>query len=621
MSFGHRTARLTTRAALAAGLGACVAGLAAGLLACPASAQRPSASITMSADRTQIEPGGIFQLRVDATIRGGGQASIELPDLSAFDVVSRQVSRRTIGMGLGGESGLTQVLHLRARQPGTVTIGPATADLGGRRVASDPLTIQVGDGAPEPQPTVTQPPESGARGDGMAFDPRGFLRTWVDHSDPYVGQQVTVTVYLYLPGPLRGSPSITQEPSTDGFWTRDLLPPSRGLVAETQRLNNRDFQVYVLRRFAAFPLQAGDLTIGATGISIQQGGIFSLFGGGGPESLSATGVPVTVRVRELPSAGRPPGEVHVGSLELHAELDRTQVGTGDAVTLTVTATGRGAVEQVRVPTPSAEGLRVLEPEIRDVTSSPNDVVGGTRTYRWLIVPERPGDTTLGPFEVPVFDPVAERYSVARAAALTLTAAGNGASPAEAEPSEVQPRSDDAAAPSFGPIHPRSELRRSQAAIADQPWLFWLLGLGPLAYVCALGVRSARRRAARHDPSRDARRARKGAKKRLDAAAQHAKANAPREFYAAVATALKEVTEARLGQPVGSLTHPALRRTLQERGMDAELADRIVDELEGCDFARFSAVGVRGDEMDRCLERSRELLSALDRFTPSPVEPA
>jgi hypothetical protein len=87
----------------------------------------------------------------------------------------------------------------------------------------------------------------------------------------------------------------------------------------------------------------------------------------------------------------------------------------------------------------------------------------------------------------------------------------------------------------------------------------------------------------------------------------------------VAQALKELLEAKLGRAVGSLTHPELRRMLALRGMDAPLADAVVDELEGSDFARFSAVGVRPDEMKSCLERTRGHVAGIDRFQPKPEE--
>lgn len=605
--------------------------LAALAIAARADAQPPgapaTAALTMSADRTQMEAGEIFRLTVEARVTGASNVDVVLPDLAPFDVIARQVSTPfSLRFGFGGaqqvQSTVRHVLTLRARQVGRIALPPAYVQLGGQRFESNALTFDVGGAPGDPSPTDPQaadlPPAQSV--DGMQFDPNGFLRTWVDEGQPYVGQQVTVTVYLYLPGPLRGSPQVTQEPTADGFWVQDLLSPSRQLTPRAQAMNGRSFEVYLLRRFAAFPLTPGELTIGAPALSVEPGGIFGIFGGGGGETFTRTGLPVTIRARELPAEGRPPGDPHVGSLELALELDRTQVATGDAVTLTLTASGRGPLQQLRVPDPVADGLRVLAPEVRDAVSTPNDVVGGTRTIRWLLVPERPGTYPLGPFEIPVLDPRDGTWSVARSPALSLVAAGNAA------PGDDDPGAAGAAPPSpsdptirFGPIHTESELARTHVSLSSQPWFLGLLAVGPAAFLVGLAIRTARRRALRDDPSKAPKRARKAAQQRLAAAKDHAAADEPRAFYAAIAKALKDVLEAKLGRAVGSLTFAELREALAARGMDEGLASRLVDELEGCDFARFSAVGVSSGEMESCLGRARELLEGLDRFQPTPEE--
>lgn len=588
-----------------------------------------NATLTMRADRTRLEVGEVFRLTVEARINGASGNELQLPDLSAFEILQqRRTTPFSFRFGFGGQqqvqSTVRHDLTLRARQPGTIELSPAWVEIGGQRFESNALTFEVGGTAVDPGQPANDPnalpPAHNV--DGMQFDPNGFLRTWVDDGEPYVGQQVTVTVYLYLPQPLRGSPQITQEPNADGFWVQDLLGPSRELRPQVQRMNNRTFQVYLLRRFAAFPLRPGEATIGATALSLPSGGLLGgIFGGGGqrpPQRVQ--GVPVSVDVRALPEPPRSNGEPHVGTLELAAELDRAQVVTGDAVTLEVTATGRGALEQLRLPNPAGSGLRVLEPDIRDAISHPNDIVGGTRTFRWLIVPERAGEWTLGPFEVPVFDAHAETWSVARTPALSLTAAGNATS-TETDPDEEPDGASSATDPeaTFGPVHTRSDLSRTHASLSSQGWFLGLLAIGPLLLLGGLGARAAQRRAASDDPSRAPRRAKKAAAKLLADAKGHAAAGEPRRFYAAVSKSLTDVLAAKLGAAVGSLTHPELRARLADRGMDEALADEVVDELEGCDFARFSAVGVSAKEMNGCLERTKVLLAKLDRFTPAPQE--
>ena len=72
---------------------------------------------------------------------------------------------------------------------------------------------------------------------------------------------------------------------------------------------------------------------------------------------------------------------------------------------------------------------------------------------------------------------------------------------------------------------------------------------------------------------------------------------------------------RLGEPVSGMTHEELRSVLRGRGMEEDLVRRVLDELESCDFARFSSAGGSASEMDACLGRVRGLLDAIDGFRP------
>jgi hypothetical protein len=583
-----------------------------------------SAEIVMRVDRTNVQVGEMVALEVRADVQNADNPQVELPDLTGFDVLARQVSSPVqFRFGSGG----TQVIQattihrltLRAREPGTFALRPAVVHAGRQQFASNPLTIVVG-GTPSTGPPQQQPPGPAdlPPGDdlGAQFNPNGFVRTHVENTQPYIGQQTTVSIYLYMPQRVGGAIAITPEPTTEGFWTQDLLPPERDPTPRVQDIQGYRFAVYMLRRFAAFPLRAGELTIGGTGVTVSSNNPFDrIFGGGGGPSTRFEGIATTLEVRELPEQGRPRGEVHVGRLTLSAELDRTQVPTGDAVQLTVTAEGSGQLTQLELELPAQDGLRILTPEIDDQIVWPRDVVSGTRTARWLIVPERAGTFTIPPFEIAVFDPSTQRYSVARTTALRLVAAGNPIAGGE--------DANDGEAPDEGrleirPIRTESELTRDRGAWLPPPVLWGGLALGPLLFAGALIVRVARRRAAHADPRG---KKQKDAKKRLAAAQRHAAAGEGREFYGAIAQALKDVLEARLGQPVGRFTHAELRRHLTERGMQETLVESVVDELEGCDFARFSAAGVKNEEMEACLSRARALLEKLDRFTPNKEEAA
>jgi hypothetical protein len=517
-------------------------------------------------------------------------------------------------------------------------IGPARVVVRGRTYRSNPLTVHVRGGAGavapgQPSPPATdptappddegKPPEPGEvtvdddrMVDGAQFDPEAFIRTVADRVDPYVGEQVTATVYLYVRGGIRSAPVVSREPTTVGFWTHDLLPPQRTLDSTEQVVQGVPFQVYQLRRWALFPLRDGDLTIGAAELSVQTGSFFDMFRG--PRELQRTGVPVTLHVRPLPPGPRP---AVVGDFAVQASLDRTQVATGDAVTLTVQVQARrGNVRDARIELPAIDGLRALPPQTTDQVESPHDTVGGVRRIEWLIIPERAGTYRLPALGVDVFDPASGRYTRAESVPLTLTAAGNAVTP---PPEPASPDAEDGAEseeePRFGPVHTSSELERLKTPISSEPWYPWAVALGPTALLALFLFSRIRRRLDRRRLATTPARVVRSARKRLAGARAMAEASDPTAFYGEIARVLQAVLEARLGGPVGGFTHRELHAHLGARGMEEDLARRVVEELEGCDYARFSAAGVARAEMESCTDRVQAIVERLDRFAPRAVE--
>ncbi|MBN8617112.1 MAG: BatD family protein [Deltaproteobacteria bacterium] len=604
------------------------------------SARAQSGECRLAAETTSVVLGQVFRLEATCHAQGAEAGMPEL-DLSDFEVMSRQVSRpMQFTFGMGGQQQIVEsttrlALLVRARREGRFEVGPASAVVGGARISSGTITISVGGGAgtsgqpaPLTNPGAGQPstppgsngPPSGPL-DGAIYDDQAFLRTVVDRHEAVVGQQITVTFYLYVRS-LATQPQITQQPSTDGFWVHDLLDRNAPPDAVMQRVGSTSFRVYTLRRFAAFPLREGELTIGAMEMHVPIGNPLDMIFGAPQADLVRSSVPVQVTVRPLPAGAAAGMPVHVGALSVESSLDRAQVPTGDAVTLDLHMTGRGQVDAISTPAIRIDGLRVLQPEIDQRTSVTGERVGGDRGVRWLLVPERPGTYTLGPFRWAVFDPEAQQWSTVEAPALTLVAAGNATQvPATSDPSDPSepdaidaPDADEAA--SFGPVRTSSAFARRSARLATTPFFAVGLGLGPLALLVTGLVFLARRRRAANVEAGAADRATRESRRKLDDAERAIGAKDTRAFYAAVMQSLKQILEVRLGRAVGSLTHAELKRVLVDRGMHAALALRVKDELEGAEMARFSAAGGEEKEMRSTLERARVLFTELQRFTPT-----
>lgn len=320
---------------------------------------------------------------------------------------------------------------------------------------------------------------------------------------------------------------------------------------------------------------------------------------------------MTVEVLPLPAEGQPPGfeASNVGQYEMQATLDRDRVSGGDAVTLTVRIEGEGNLRQLRVPTlASSRDFRVLPPQPqppRVVTE--NDRVRGDRTWELLVFPLREGELTLPPLDVPFFDPRARRYRTLSSPTLTVHVVG-------APPVATGDDTSTGTGPQIRSIRNRAELRRGGKPLIHSGAYLAVVALPPglvLALFVGRTVAERRRRALGDRP----RRALGDARKRLRSARRLARAGDTAGTFAEIARLLQGYLEDRLGERVGHLTMTSLRDLLVARGYPCELAERVVGELENCDFARFTPANIRDREAAECVQRTATLLPDLDQVQP------
>jgi hypothetical protein len=606
-------------------LWACLPGLAR--------VEAQSARVSMSASSNRVAVGEPFVIEVRIESQGDDPDSVELPDFGELEVLGRSTSRPfSFSFGFGGgqrarvKSETVYGFTLRASERGAYAIRPAIVTVGGRRIASQALNILVLDPAQDTQNAVpptrepqasNAPPEvrSGQAIDGAKLDGTMFVRTVVDKKRAYLGEQVTVTIYLYLRGQLGDSPSIAREPTLDGFWSHDLLPMQRSLSASRQEIQGRSYNAYILRRFAAFPLRAGTLSIGAPTVEVGAGGsIFDLLNGPG-RPMRRDGVKVDVEVLPLPPQPTRGASVHTGTLTLDATIDAAAPKVGEAVTLQVVAKGAGNLRGLSLPAPRLAHVEVLAPEIDDDVRGEGDVIGGQRTFRWLLLPREPGAVSIPSFVVDAFDPASAQFTTVRSAPLALSVSGvagavdstdklgadaDGESPAEASGLR------------FGPVRVHSELARRAPELRQRGWFWPSVLAAPLLLLTSWLLQRGRRELA-------ARRAVGGADAVLreidDKLAQAARATQGGDANAALsalAGALKKAVEARLGEPVGGLTLRALEAHLLTHALDPKLIARIVGQLGAIERARFDPGAQGAVELNQALEGVRAVTRELAR---------
>jgi hypothetical protein len=596
-----------------------------------------AATFSASIDRAAVAPDQPFVYRVTLSAQGQPEG-FKPPDFKGLRVIGGPFQQTSFNMVMGGggttvENNVTwsYELALPAGARGQVTIGAAHVRVGGQELASNAVPLRVGAAAP------AAPPQRQQRQPGLF--PRGlfgdepdveqpvssssqaaFLRAVADKRRAFVGEQVTVTWYLYLAEPQSNFQPVTQ-PKSDGFWMEEIPSTNpQGRLAFTDQVEGgQHYQVAVVLQRALFPLAPGKLTVTGMEAQVSRADFF----GRAVQPRRLKSEPLTIEAVALPRDSQPAGfpSGNVGQFTLDVGVDRAAVAVGDAVTLTMTVRGTGNLRNVVLPAlPTLSGWKGYEPKT-NVALESGAIVQGSKTLEWLIRPEQPGKTTIPPLVLASFDPAAKRYVEAQSKPIEIVVSGEatGASIGLSGPPTA------AGAPASGaqnviaveirPIRVRATPGRSVGASFLHGAGFKItLVTPPLAFVAFAFVGRMRDRLSRDAQRTSRRRLRSIARRRLRAAAEHRDAGRAAAFYVEIERVLREALSEKLRVPVGGLRLEELGDLLRARGLPADDVTRVLSVLEACDEARFSPGGEPAGKpaQDAMLERAAALIDTVEK---------
>jgi hypothetical protein len=604
------------------GSGCAVLALLALLAAAPAGAE---INFYQEADREEVGTEDTFRLTVIA-VDAPNSAQVELPSSDDFEVLSTSRSTESSFVFSSGGSPVMQTtrrytLLLRANRTGRLTLPPAEMTVQGRTLRTQPVVLTVRSGRLGPPPgqaggfpggfpdPFRRPPFGGFPDPSDPLDepeavqqqqeeeqvdvPRGdadlFLRASLDRREVYVGEQLTLALYIYSRVDLSSVDAVTM-PKLEGFWSEEVDSPTQ-LTGEDRLVNGMRYRVYLLRRRAIFPMKSGTLTISPAEADITTGFLFA------GHRVHRVANPLEVEVKPLPP-GAPPGMApsNVGSWRLSRDVAQTRVELGQPVTVRVVLEGQGNVKNVTPPRLQAPpALKVYDPTTADKVAPVRGRIQGQRVQEYLVMPQRTGTFTLPAMEFPYFDPATRRYEVARTDPVELVvepgAGGVAALPGSSSTALRDAEAEQKNVLSAGGLRPLRHQARFEAP-ATPVWqrpFFVPAVVAPVGLLLVLGVAglvrgqlSAEGEAGRH--KRQAREARK----RLAAAEKlHTAGSKAEAFYAEVERALQSFLEARLRAPVSGLTRQVLEARLEEAGVGAELRQQVRYVLDSCEAGRYA----------------------------------
>ena len=427
-----------------------------------------------------------------------------------------------------------------------------------------------------------------------APDPQAFLRTTLTPTQVVVGQQVTLRVYAYGG---RGGYNLENptEPSHADFLAID--GPPENVHPYLVPIGGQRFIAVKIRELPLFPLHAGTLRAGATKAGFV-GRAYAANGTG--QGLQRESNWAELSVVEPPLRGRPAGYKigDVGDYQLSANVEPRQILAGESVAVVATLSGTGNVP-FKIQTPESKSVEWMEPSLAEKVETTGGIVGGSRTFSYVVRLNDSGNVDLGEVTLPYYDPKRHQYSVARAKLGNVEVKPNP----NAKPAHAEPKPDDRLA---GVLRPRDRLGSApqlRAPFADRGGFWAALLLGPLGVVFAGGALSALARAKEKLRERGTSLA-----AQLDGALRDARSLAAKDTAASVAAVERAVflaIELKLGLKARAILKSELGKALTERGLPSTRAQAVAQLLDDCDSLRFVGAA-SGIEPEALAERAAKL---------------
>jgi hypothetical protein len=595
-------------------------------------------TLTVSAKK-QVFVGERFQVVFESNAEG---RNFQAPSFEGFNVVggpftSTSSSIQVVNGSISRTTRNSYTFALQAIQEGTFRIGSASLTVSGDKVSSEPFEIKVlpddgshaysGGGGSSSNQGQSQQNTNDPQVSGKDL----FLRCIPSKKSVYVGEQVVLTYKLYTKVPV-SSVSLSQVPSYAGFWTKDISDNSGTLKQSSEYVNGIEYTTAEIQKVIIVPQRSGKFTIDpmtmecVAQIRTQRNNSrsmdpFEAFFNDPFFNRNITNVQkelssqsFSIEAKKLPEDAKPASFAGaVGNYKFTSSIDKTELSTNEAVTLTLTVSGSGNIELLQMPEPVfPPDFEVYDPKITISTDVNSQGMTGTKKAEYLAIPRRAGSFSIPPVEFSFFNSSSESYQTLISEPYELSVVkgketeGDGGVYASNQEdikylgSDVRHIMNDGA-----------QLKPKHTTFFASPTYFSIL-LGLLVvFVVLLFVLKKRAEMAKDTAANRNRKADKVARGRLKNAYQHLKAKDQDKFYVEMSQALWGYIADKMGIERSKLSMDTVSETMKSKNVPDELTQQFVDTLNSCEFARF-APGSAEEKMDDLYQRGIDVISKAEK---------
>lgn len=314
------------------------------------------------------------------------------PDHQGFRIIGEEKTQQV--QYINGK-GLVQdgiILIFQAEREGKFKIGTARISIDGKSYATKPIEIEVLKASSSnisTKPASNQP---------------AFLQTNVSNANPYVNEQVNLTIKMFSQdlGLLNRKRNFRQG-KLEGLSPK--MVTSRPESIKQEMISGKQYFSEEVAKYVIFPEKEGQITIDPFSLDILVSGIY------GTEAYEIRSNPVIINAKPIPEEGRPKNFAGaVGDFKLKTDLNKNEIKANESTNLKVEISGTGNLNKLIIPEINVpKNIETYNPKKYNNFKTYEDGMQGSITSEFIMVPEQEGSYTISPVEFSYFDPKKEEF--------------------------------------------------------------------------------------------------------------------------------------------------------------------------------------------------------------------
>lgn len=534
-------------------------------------------------------------------------------------------------------SSVSYTYYLQASKVGTHTIPSATVELGNESLKTKPIKVNVKKLTEKQKKQIEE--EKQRQQDPFAFFKQRqqqaqqqntqkekidkgdwkkqvsknlFVKMFADKSNPYVGEQVTLTLKLFQRTQTFQT-QVTEMPEFEGFWVKDFeLKPDKW---KKEEIDGVWYNTLLINKYALFPQREGTFNLTpiklTTLVQLRTNGGNSFweqfFGSYENKEYHFQSNGIRINVKALPEEGKPEKfSGAVGSFRYTAKVDSTNIETGSSLTLKTKIAGTGNIMMIEAPEiVFPENFEVYDPQEKEYISKKHTKINGTKKYNYLFIPKKPGEFKIDSIPFTFFNLATKKYKTIYSENIKINVRPSANYVEEIVDENIVELDTD-----IKNISSTNDLDYQKHDFISSKF-FWSLWTSP-AFVFFL-LLIAKNKIKNYSPDLigiNRKKANKIALSKLKQANNFLKQNDKKSFYNEIVRALRDYVSLKLNIQKENLSKENIQEKLLAQNISEQTAKDYIKLINKSEMAVYSPIGET--EMQKDFDNAKEIIVNVER---------